>query len=60
MPSFWERKIDTSFRRLDVDGDGVITIKDFQAFAEKLIVRQHLDWERGNKLKSTVTEVNRV
>jgi len=49
--------METAFVRIDVDQDGVITVKDFEVLADKLTQSRQLDMERGNQLKSTLVEV---
>ena len=43
--------------RFDVDNDGEVTVKDFEAVAEKLIASRHLDEKRGTELKAKIIQV---
>jgi len=57
MSAYFLRKWETFFVRFDVDGDGMVTAKDFEIIAERLIENQNLDLERGTALKTKITQV---
>lgn len=37
---FWRRKMKTLFRRMDTNNDGLLTIDDFHAQAQRIIEKQ--------------------
>jgi len=54
---FWERKLKTYFRRMDSDGDGVLTKKDFDRFADRYVEFGKLD---GVKAKQAHRKLMRI
>lgn len=58
MSSFWVRKIETYFTRIDFDKDGSITKKDFEGMANRFVESEKLDAKRGEELKAKLTLVS--
>jgi len=60
MPQYgehWERKIRTCFKRLDTDGDGLLTKKDFMVIAENVITSGKLIGERAEVIRKNYAEI---
>jgi len=56
---FWERKIKTLYTLLDKDGDGVLTINDFDAISGCLIDAGKLDTDDAKELKEAFDQIYR-
>lgn len=48
---FWRQKMKTLFRRMDTNNDGVLTIEDFQAQAQRIIEKQGFSGEKANEIQ---------
>lgn len=57
MSTFWEKKIDTYFERIDVDKDGIITRKDFEAMGDRFADLKTLSEEALTRLRNSLTAV---
>jgi len=53
----WRRKARTLFDRLDKDGDGKLTPKDFKLIAENVIAIEHINGERAEEIKKSYEEL---
>jgi len=54
---FWIRKMKTQFCRIDADGDGIITLNDFDVIADRWIEIGQLKGEKANDLKESYRQV---
>ena len=50
--------MNTYFKRVDFDGDGVITVKDFEGMAERFIKEGKLEGAVAEDLKKKTKEVS--
>lgn len=54
MTDIWNQKMRTYFKRVDFDGDGVITVKDFEGMAQRFIDEGKLKDPEASELKAKV------
>lgn len=57
MSDFWKRKMRTYFKRIDFDGDGIITQKDFVGMADRFIKMGDLKEGDAKNLMAKVIQV---
>lgn len=57
MTDLWNQKMRTYFKRVDFDGDGVITQKDFEGMANRFIEEGKLADDKAKELKEKITEL---
>ena len=57
MADLWSKKMETYFKRVDFDGDGVITKKDFEGMAERFIKQGELTGDTAKHLTEKTTEL---
>lgn len=55
--AFWESKIKTYFRRMDIDGDNHLTRNDFSAMAVRFAKEGSLDAVKSEHLNNLLTEI---
>ena len=60
MSEHWNRKMRTYFKRIDFDGDGEITQKDFQGMAERFIKVGGLQDAEANQRRGNIDQVGNI
>jgi len=55
--AYWERKMNTCFKRFDTDGDGVLTKKDYALLAENVIKVGNFTGARADDIRNNYTEL---
>jgi len=55
--ALWERKLRTFFKRIDVDGDEVLTKNDVDQIAENIITAGNFTSSYADEIRNTYTEI---